>query len=396
MSGLPPVVGEIARRVAAGGGRAWVVGGWVRDRLLGRASKDVDLELHGVAAGALPGLLGGLGRAEAVGRSFGVVKLRAEGEELDLAVVEGPLGDPRASFAAAARRRDLTINAMGWDPLAEALIDPLGGAADLRAGRLVAADGATFGEDPLRVARVARFAAQLGFAPDAALVARCRGLSLDGVATERLVGEVEKLVVAPFAGRGFAVGCAIDLWRRAFPELGLGPEVEAALERRVRPAPVLGWAALLTQTAAPSALLERLRVGRRAGVPLSRQVLALGRWGPRLRAGLDDAGLRAAADEVELPLLRDHGLAMGLSAEEGAAVEARARALGLWAGALPALLRGGDLLAMGIPGGPALGRLLEAVRVAQRAGTVTTGEEARALVLRLYALAGPLVPAEPP
>ena len=132
-------VREIARAVKGRGGRALVVGGWVRDRLLGRASKDLDLEVFGIPSPELPGLLAAFGTPEPVGQSFPVYKLGAidvglprreskAGRGHRGILVEG---DPGMSIEDAARRRDFTINAIAWDPLTDEYLDPCGGRADL-------------------------------------------------------------------------------------------------------------------------------------------------------------------------------------------------------------------------------------------------------------------------
>ncbi len=198
---------RIATAVKAAGGRALLVGGGVRDRLLGLPdSGDADVELFGLDADAARRVLAGFGDVVAVGRAFGV--LRVKGLDVDFSLprassagagVRGDLAeaDPSLDFAAAARRRDLTVNAMGMDPLSGEILDPLGGRADLAARRLRAADAALFAEDPVRGLRVARFAARLEMRPDAELLALCRGLDLSGVAPERLLDEWRKLLLEP-------------------------------------------------------------------------------------------------------------------------------------------------------------------------------------------------------
>ena len=145
----------IAEAIRARGGRAIAVGGFVRDHLLrelGRlagAAKDLDVEVFGLSAPELAAALRGFGEVIEYGRSFPV--MRVVGREIDFALPRGERGpDPAIDFATAARRRDLTIDAIGLDPLTDEILDPLGGRADLAARVLRAADPSTFGSDPLR------------------------------------------------------------------------------------------------------------------------------------------------------------------------------------------------------------------------------------------------------
>lgn len=204
---------DIARAVAAAGGRALLVGGAVRDQLMGRAGRDVDVEVLGLTLEVFESVLSRFGRTYRMGRSYTVLRLRDL--EVDF-TVDDRFG---CDFAAASLRRDLTINSMAIDPLSGDILDPHGGRSDIAAGRLRATHPASFGDDPLRALRVARFAACLGMQPDASLCEACARLDLDGVAGERMLVEVQRLLVeAERPAEGFAV-----LERchqlRAFPEL---------------------------------------------------------------------------------------------------------------------------------------------------------------------------------
>jgi tRNA nucleotidyltransferase (CCA-adding enzyme) len=229
---LGPVT-AIARAVHAAGGRALVVGGWVRDRLLHRPSKDVDIEVFGLPAAALHELLRGLGRVEPVGNSFPVFKVVGpDGEALDVAlprreskagrghrgfVVEG---DPTMSIADAARRRDFTVNAIAWDPLTGAYEDPFNGRADLARQVLRAVDPATFGDDSLRVLRAVQFAARFEFSLDPDTASLCRRIPLDDLAPERVWGELEKLLLQALRPSiGFALALELGIVDRVLPEL---------------------------------------------------------------------------------------------------------------------------------------------------------------------------------
>jgi tRNA nucleotidyltransferase (CCA-adding enzyme) len=218
---------EIARAVERAGGRALIVGGWVRDRLLGRDSKDIDIEVFGLAADRLRSLLEALGRVEAVGESFQVYKIG----EIDVSLPRREskarrghrgfdvTGDPSMTVADAARRRDFTVNAIAWDPLHDEYLDPFDGRSDLARRVLRAVDPATFPEDSLRVLRAVQFAARFTFEIDEQTRALCQSIPLDDLAAERIWGEIEKLLFAPAPSIGFALALDLGAVARLFPEL---------------------------------------------------------------------------------------------------------------------------------------------------------------------------------
>ncbi|MDG2333191.1 MAG: HD domain-containing protein [Myxococcota bacterium] len=177
---------RIAERIAEAGGRALIVGGSVRDDLLGRPFRDRDVEVLGLTLEALAELLAEFGRPHQVGRSF--ANLRLSGLDVDFSVAESPELD----FAGAARRRDLTVNSMAMDPLSGEALDPYGGREDLVARRLRATDPQRFGDDPLRGLRTGRMAAELEMEPDPELVALCAAQDLSTVAPERIFDELCK------------------------------------------------------------------------------------------------------------------------------------------------------------------------------------------------------------
>lgn len=174
------------------GGTPVIVGGFVRDHLLNRPSKDVDVEVFGLEAYPLRGVLHRFGQVKAVGKAFGVFKLnyRDMGEvdftlpRRERKVADGHKGfkivaDPHMTFEEASFRRDFTVNAMGWDVRTKTLIDPHGGQRDLES-RILRAVSERFAEDPLRVLRGMRFAAQCElhrFDPET--ITMCRDLKLE-------------------------------------------------------------------------------------------------------------------------------------------------------------------------------------------------------------------------
>ena len=228
---------DVVRAVRDAGGRALVVGGWVRDQLRGVPSKDVDIEVFGLELERLAPLLSRLGRVEPVGQSFPVYKVAAPGrggdEAIDVALPRRESkrgrghkgfevrGDPFMSIEDAARRRDFTVNAIAWDPLTGAYEDPFDGRGDLARRLLRVVDPATFGDDSLRVLRAIQFAARFEFTLDDDAAALCRDIPLDDLPAERIWGEIEKLLLqAARPSIGFALARTLGVIDRILPELG--------------------------------------------------------------------------------------------------------------------------------------------------------------------------------
>ncbi len=218
----------VAHAARTRGGRALVVGGFVRDRLLGRPSKDLDLEVFGVAEAELAPMLAAIGRVEPVGRAFPVYKLgpidvalpRRESKSGRGHTAFTVQGDPHMSFEDAARRRDFTMNAISWDPLTDEYVDPFHGRADLDARRLRVVDPRTFADDSLRVLRALQFAARFEATLDDEAAAICRAIPLDDLPAERLWGEFEKLLlVAERPSIGFALARTLGVVEQLLPDM---------------------------------------------------------------------------------------------------------------------------------------------------------------------------------
>ena len=218
---------RIAELAAQKGGRIYYVGGLVRDALLagqnkkeyieGKASsekecierdvssKDVDIEVHGIAPQDLFELLKEVGEPLQYGSSFGVYGLKGLGIDIAMPRKEHATGrghrdfevfvDPFIGPREAARRRDFTINAMMRDVLTGELLDPYGGAEDLKNGVLRCVDPKSFAEDPLRVLRCAQFAARFGFSVEADTLALCRTIDITTLSRERVEEELKKALL---------------------------------------------------------------------------------------------------------------------------------------------------------------------------------------------------------
>ena len=196
---------RVAEAAAEAGGRVYYVGGFVRDRLRGEESKDVDIEVHGIPAPQLEAMLDTLGARTEMGASFGIYGLKHYDLDIAMPRQEQATGRGHRDFAVftdpflgtekAALRRDFTINAMMEDVLTGEIIDHFGGQGDLKRGIIRHVNDASFGEDPLRVLRAAQFAARFGFTVAAETVALCRTMDLSTLASERVMGELEKALL---------------------------------------------------------------------------------------------------------------------------------------------------------------------------------------------------------
>jgi len=216
--------------------RPVVVGGFVRDALLGLPSKDIDIELFGIKdLQALETLLTPFGKVNVVGKSFGVVKLQLDAIEVDFSIprteqkiAQGHKGfavilDGSLSFKKAASRRDFTINAMGYDLRSKELLDPFNGQKDLHEKRLSFVDAETFVEDPLRLYRAVQFAARFHLQPTEALITLAQQMvrekMLAELPKERVFEEFKKLLLkSKRPSEGFRVLDAFGMLSH-FPEL---------------------------------------------------------------------------------------------------------------------------------------------------------------------------------
>lgn len=446
----------MARAVRDAGGRALVVGGWVRDRLLGRESKDIDLEIYGLSIDRLVPVLQRFGNVEPVGQSFPVYKVAT----IDIALPrrESKIGrghkafdvqgDPFMSVEEASRRRDFTVNAIAWDPLADEYLDPHGGRRDLDARLLRLVDARTFPDDSLRVLRAVQLAARFEFDVDDATKAICRAIPLDDLPAERVWGELEKLLLlAPHPSRGFELARGLNVVARLFPEMDalVGCQQEADwhpegdvwvhtlmvidearariddLDRPQRVAIMLGavghdfgkpaTTAFVDgrirsldheeQGVAPAtAFLDRLNVHTIDGFDVRKQVLGMvahhlkpGMWF-KVRDEVGDGAFRRLAQKVDLELLARLAKADCLGRTGTFDCSAmdwfieRARTLGVEHRPPAPILMGRHLLTLGLAPGPRVGEILKRIYERQLDGDVTTLDEAMAAAKHVLGAGG--------
>lgn len=459
---LPPGLEQLLAALRAAGGRPYVVGGAVRDALLGRPLEDFDVEVYGLPGETLPGLLAPLGPVDAVGQAFTVLKvsrLPGVAGAVDVALPRrdskaGPghrgisaLGDPGLPIEEAARRRDFTVNALLYDPQAEALLDPWGGRADLDRRLLRAVDPATFGDDPLRALRAVQMAARFEFEVEPATARLCAAMPLQELPPERVFGEIEKLLLkARRPSRGFRLlgewgllpGVAPellplgqtpqdpewhpegDVWTHTLLCLDQAAPLVADLDRPRALAVMLGTLChdlgkpATTRfedgrirsrgheeagVAPATSLLDRWNVHTLSGYDLRAQVLALVAQHLKPgqlyddRARVSDGAIRRLARKCEPDLLARVARAdcLGRTGDfQPVAMDwflERVRALQVERQPPAPLLLGRDLLALGLKPGPAVGRLLQALYERQLDGALPDREAALAEARRLVAAA---------
>lgn len=226
---------EVAEAIKARGGRALIVGGAVRDEVLGIAAKDFDIEIYGLEADEVEEIVSTFGSVKDVGKAFGILKLQHQGGmELDISmprtdskIGEGHRGfevkvDPGMSIAEAAKRRDFTFNALSKDPLTGEIFDPYGGVLDLRKHELRITDEERFRDDPLRLLRGAQFVGRFGLeaVPETLEVFKSMVPELGEISKERVCEEWEKLLLkSKKPSKGLNLLREIGVVESYYPEL---------------------------------------------------------------------------------------------------------------------------------------------------------------------------------
>ncbi len=233
---LPDILHTISSRLQEQNATVIVLGGSVRDHFLKLPVKDYDVEVYGLAdMDLLVKVLEEYGSVNLVGKSFGVLKFQYGGEEYDFSfprreekIGDGHRGftvevDGAMEFSEAARRRDFTINAMGYDLQKQIFIDPFGGIRDIEQQTLRHIDDQTFVEDPLRIYRAVQFCARFEYELAEETFSLCHEMvksgMLEQLAYERVYIEWKKLLLkSPKPSVGFELMHHLGILRY-FPEL---------------------------------------------------------------------------------------------------------------------------------------------------------------------------------
>jgi tRNA nucleotidyltransferase (CCA-adding enzyme) len=348
---------ELSRVREVGGDPVYLVGGAVRDLLLGRGRSDIDLVVEGDAME----LAVAIGADVFSHERFGTAKVMLDGHEVDIATARSesypqpgslPVVEPGADLAADLRRRDFTINAMAIPLQGEPrLIDPYGGQADLATKRLRVLHDGSFLDDPTRAIRAARYAARFGLEIEPHTAELLRQADLGSVSADRREGELLRLAGEPGAARGFDLLAEWGLLDLRDAGDGLVARVAELLETEL-------WVG--------EAPRERTLLAAALGPPGGEEALAKER--PEHPSTAVD--LASGRDGVELVLARALG------------AEWLDRYLTEWR-EVELEIDGSDLLAAGLRQGPALGRGLQEALRRKLDGEIDGRDEELAVALEI-------------
>jgi len=383
---LPSKLLQISEDISAAGGRAFLVGGFARDSLLGfnGEHRDFDIEVYSINQEKLLEILSRHGKPNLIGKAFGVIHLARNGVHYDFSFprTESKTGaghrafdvqtNPNLTFEEAARRRDFTINAMGMELPNLELIDPYNGRRDLE-DKILRHVSEAFSEDSLRVLRGVQFAARFGLRAAKETIELCRTLSLNDLSRERIEEEFRKWLlkgVKPSFGLDFF--CEVGL-QNMFPEIRTSGEIlDFLAERRAslnpQEAETLMFAGLLCLPGAKP--LEFLR----KWVPVNNLLKKV----PALLNSLslfDKRDLRRCAlkaNGLKLPAMLKSAMGDDVCSE----MQKTGTEMGIWEAAPEPFITGQMLLDRGLKPGPELGRIIKRVFEMQLRGEVKTAEEA--------------------
>lgn len=221
-----PILSDICARIGGANGRVFLVGGCVRDLILGQNPGDLDLEIFGIGAKKLESLFGEA--LEFTGKKYGIYRLKNWPIDLGIPRRESKVGDGHRDFSMvfdpsmalknAASRRDFTINAIYWDPVCRKFADPFGGRRDLSKGRLRHVSD-RFVEDPLRPLRAMQLIGRFDLSVDPKTIDLCRTIDPAAISAERIFDEFRKLILfGTKISRGLELLATIG-WLPFFPEL---------------------------------------------------------------------------------------------------------------------------------------------------------------------------------
>ncbi|MCC6586420.1 MAG: CCA tRNA nucleotidyltransferase [Bryobacterales bacterium] len=425
---------DIIERLRANAHQALMVGGCVRDMLLGRPAKDFD-----VATSATPPQVAALfPGSELIGAHFGVVQVRREGAAVEVATFRSDHDyqdgrhpghvhfetDPREDVL----RRDFTINALLFDPATDEVIDYVGGEGDLRAGvvRTVGDSRRRFAEDHLRMLRAIRFAARLGFVIEDETMRAIRELApkVLTVSAERIRDELARILTEGGARRGFELLDESGLLEHILPEIAAMKGIEQPpefhpegdvwvhtlimLESMGKPPLTLALGVLLHDVAKPPTfrIADRIRFDGHAelGARMTEEIMTRLRFSHheiehvkalvanhmkfkdvlQMKESTLKRFLRMECFDEHLELHRIDCSSSHGNLTNWEFVRDKLQAVPTEELRPPRLLTGADLIAAGYAPGPLFREMLEAVETGQLEGRLRTRDDALAFVRENY------------
>jgi tRNA nucleotidyltransferase/poly(A) polymerase len=388
---LPPKFIELCFSIKQAGGIAYLVGGIVRDHVLCLPPKDIDIEVHQLDTEHLLSILKQYGSPKGVGKSFGIWKLKINEDEIDVSIPQDrKSGDLIAGLTESCRRRDLRINSIAYDPTTENYHDPFNGLTDINNKILQATDPKYFEQDPLRVFRVAQFAARFQFSVAPALINLCQQQDISDVASERVLSEFEKCWIKsnhPSIGIEYLIQFqAIEKYFPTWPGIDDPTVLKSVDIGKQFCTKLLGWnmglfwSILLQQCSEIQALtiMERLKIFTYHSFNVREAVLTSLKHTQSLSTEESVVVRNHASEDFRLDFLCAISMII-FPTGQGNKNLLQAQKEGIDRHPLPKLVQGRDLLPYQITGRD-IGECLRFVRQGQLNGTIHTKQEALNMV----------------
>jgi len=402
---VPKRLLQIAEDIRAEGGRAFLVGGFVRDSLLGTRDeiRDFDIEVYKISQEKLLSILSKHGKPNLIGKAFGVVHLSRQNIHYDFSFprTESKTGsghrafdvqtDPNLSFEEAAKRRDFTINAMGMELPNLELADPYNGSKDLES-KILRHVSEAFAEDSLRVLRAVQFAARFELRAAKETIELCKTLSLNDLSRERIEEEFRKwLLKGVKPSYGLDIFCEVGL-QKMFFEIGiennhtkLGHILDNIAKHRCNlnstEAEIIMFAGLLCLPNAKP--LDFLKKWIPVNVLLKKVpalLNSLSQINLNSKTSLSRCALKAGG--LKLPAMLKSAIENDATLYENALKIGKE--MGIWEEAPEPLLTGKMLLDMGFKQGPYIGEIIKRVFEKQLEGEVSSKEAAEKMAKAFF------------
>lgn len=398
---FPKTIINIFEKLNNNGYRPIVVGGFVRDKIMDHIHmpKDMDIEVYGLEKiENLVEFLSEFGSVNLVGKSFGVLKLRIDSMEIDLSLprlehksAKGHKGfivslEPSLSFSHAARRRDFTINAIGYDYFADRILDPFEGQKDIDEKMLRCVDPNTFVEDPLRVLRAIQFAARFSLSLDETLERLCKEMIksdlLDELPKERIFEEIKKLLLqSPKPSYGFELLQRVEgetLFKELFECSDLCDRLnnlDKIAEIQLTESKRLTLMLTILTYSMESKKREIFLTSLFDDKALLHSILKLHSVIEAARFAQNDYDIYTLAQESEIAFL-EHLREVLIENKQWVFLSSRAKELGVFHEPLKPLIMGKELIEAGLTPSSEFSKLIQSLYEAQKKGLIASKEEA--------------------